>query len=581
VLIMKADVSQRPLRAEGAPPTRIGVGIDASRYGHHAVFLREDLQPAAAELSFAESAAGYALLRERLEKIVKKSAGVMHFTIRLDAAGQYADNLLHFLQALSLPGASFTISCGDPQRNKNYRAALFGPQKSDPVDALAMARYALSEQPTSSAVLSAELRLLRQVAARLQAVVRQHTRLVNQLHHLLALVFPELALVTKDISLGWVLELLTRYPTARSLATAGEADLARIPYLPHARIAVLLSHARTSIASLAGPAAEELVRDQVRQLRDNRARQKRLENSLISAYRGLPTPNHLATIPGIGEVTAAILTAFIVDIQRFANPGKLVAYFGVLPIEASSGVDRDGRPRGPKRYVMSRRGNDLVRRYLWMAALSAVSHNPAVRALYARVVAKHPDHKSIAVGHAMRKLLHLVDAIWRTNTPFDPQHYQGAPAAEVELPLADEAPQETKQAAGLTPEVKPAVKEVATACDSKIAPAASRQQVFVDFAHVKRQLPIERVLDQLGLSAKLRGSGPQRRCACPIHRGDARGRTFSVNLAKNVFHCFDPACNKQGDALDLWAALHQLSLREAALDLVQVFQLEPAPRNTE
>ena len=53
---------------------------------------------------------------------------------------------------------------------------------------------------------------------------------------------------------------------------------------------------------------------------------------------------------------------------------------------------------------MSKRGNDLVRRYLWMAALSAVRCNPAVRALYLRVVAKHPDHKAIAIGHAMRKL---------------------------------------------------------------------------------------------------------------------------------------------------------------------------------
>ena len=51
------------------PPPRCGVGIDTSRYGHCAVFLNDDLQPAAAELSFAESAAGYALFRQRLERI--------------------------------------------------------------------------------------------------------------------------------------------------------------------------------------------------------------------------------------------------------------------------------------------------------------------------------------------------------------------------------------------------------------------------------------------------------------------------------------------------------------------------------
>src|SRR5262249_15967861 len=153
-------------------------------------------------------------------------------------------------------------------------------------------------------------------------------------------------------------------------------DLADISYLPAKQIPALLEKARSSVASLSGATTEELVRDQVRQLRDVGARQKRLESLLISAYRGLPRCNHLATIPGIGEVIAAVLTAYILDIDRFETPGKLVAYFGVLPIEMSSGVDRDGQPRGSRRYVMSRRGNDLVRRYLWMAALSAVRCNP-------------------------------------------------------------------------------------------------------------------------------------------------------------------------------------------------------------
>ena len=113
-------------------PRRFGVGIDTSRYGHYAAFLRDDLQPAAQELQFAESAAGYGQLRQRLEQISRRH-GPSLFVVRLDAAGQYADNLLHFLRGLSatLP---LTLSCGDPQRNKNYRAALFGSHKSDPVE---------------------------------------------------------------------------------------------------------------------------------------------------------------------------------------------------------------------------------------------------------------------------------------------------------------------------------------------------------------------------------------------------------------------------------------------------------------
>ena len=101
--------------------------------------------------------------------------------------------------------------------------------------------------------------------------------------------------------------------------------------------------------------------------------------------------------------------------------------------------------------------------------------------------------------------------------------------------------------------------------------------VWIDFTHLKTQLPMARVLDHLGLTARLKGSGPQRRCACPIHRGDGRGRTFSVNLETNVYQCFDAKCASQGDAIDLWASVNRMSLRDAALDPMRTFALEPAP----
>jgi len=128
------------------------------------------------------------LLRQRLERIAGRQ-GPVHFVVRLDAAGQYADNLSHFLHRLGTPDTStpgtpapftLTLSCGDPQRNKNYRAALFGSQKSDPVEARAAARFALTEQPTSATPLSRELRTLRQVAGRLQEEVGEGALLITR-----------------------------------------------------------------------------------------------------------------------------------------------------------------------------------------------------------------------------------------------------------------------------------------------------------------------------------------------------------------------------------------------------------------
>jgi CHC2 zinc finger len=232
---------------------------------------------------------------------------------------------------------------------------------------------------------------------------------------------------------------------------------------------------------------------------------------------------------------------------------------------------------------MSRRGNDLCRRYLWMAALSALRYNPAVRALYARVVAKHPQHKAVAVGHAMRKLVHLVFAIAKSGRPFDPNHYPWPTPAHVpgsdnalspQGPTSDNALSVNEQAAGLKPAQKPVRSEVTAAGTG----SAVADDAVIDFAHLKQQLPLSRVLDQLGLTAKLRGRGAQRRGPCPLHRGDARGRTFSVNLDDHVFCCHAKGCGRHGDVLDLWAAVHGLSLRAAAVDLVNTFGLEPAPR---
>ena len=52
-----------------------------------------------------------------------------------------------------------------------------------------------------------------------------------------------------------------------------------------------------------------------------------LKKNADEAHQRLGDSNHLESIPGIGVATAAVLTAKMVDCQRFA----LVSYFGVFP----------------------------------------------------------------------------------------------------------------------------------------------------------------------------------------------------------------------------------------------------------
>jgi transposase len=580
-----------------AAPTsldRIGVGIDTARYGHRVSFRRPDHQPAAKPLTVMETQAGYQALQEQLERLHRQHPQA-HFHVRIDAAGQYAANLERFLRGLALP---MTLSIGEPKRNKDYQKAHFPKRTTDDTESQAMARFAVVELPQPTPPLPPQLVLLCEVAGRLQAQVKQTTQAINRLHNLMARVFPELATLANDFAARWVLQLLDKYATPARIAQARITSLEKIPHLPQDKAQPLHQAAQQSVGSLSGAVAESLVRDLVTQLRHCEHAEQNMRKLLNAAFADLPASGHrqLLTIPGIGEATAAVLVAKIVDIDRFQTADQLVGYFGVFPEENSSGVDKHGNPLPAGTLCMSRKGNDLVRHYLWNAARVGIRFNPAVRALYARLKAKG-KRGDVAIGHCMRKLLHLVFAVWKTNRPFDEHHFPweksesvastaAVPSAAAE-PAAPAQTSDNKRAAGHKREI-PAEKVVTTASSSvKSAPPpvnAPTQQTTaataapprpqVDFAFVRQQITIEQVLRHLGFFDALRGRSLQRRGPCPLHgQPSDRQGSFSVHLGKNVCQCFQADCAVQGNVLDLWAAIHRLPLYEAALHLAETFHL--------
>ena len=89
----------------------------------------------------------------------------------------------------------------------------------------------------------------------------------------------------------------------------------------------------------------------------------------------------------------------------------------------------------------------------------------------------------------------------------------------------------------------------------------------IDFQQVRSQISIQQVLDLLNFIPTAR-LGPRLRGPCPIHdTSQSRSRTFSVHLGCHRFRCF--CCHSAGTQLDLWAAVHGLSIYAAAEDLCQ------------
>jgi transposase len=241
--------------------------------------------------------------------------------------------------------------------------------KSDPIDALAVARGALKEGletlPTAHlAGIELEIRLLHQHQQRL---VRQRTALINDLRWNLHDLWPELTVPSRGlIALGLQAQL------SRRLADAGTSARVRV------------------------------ARDELRRIREL----TRTINELVREMEVLvrqAAPQLLAET-GIGPVTGAQLLGEIAGVHRFASDAKLARISGCAPVPVSSGrTDRHRLDRG---------GNRQLNNAIHMIALTRLRHDPETAAYVARQRTAGKTHRE-----AIRCLKrHLVRRIYRLLT---------------------------------------------------------------------------------------------------------------------------------------------------------------------
>lgn len=124
-----------------------------------------------------------------------------------------------------------------------------------------------------------------------------------------------------------------------------------------------------------------------------------LEQALTEAAQTLPGYHNLLSVKGIGSLSAAILLSAIGPVQDFADPGKLAAYFGLVPrVEQSNQSEHHGR--------ITRRGNKLARTTLVQCALIAKRYSPFLHRFYERIRRRRGPGKAIVA--TARKLLTIV-----------------------------------------------------------------------------------------------------------------------------------------------------------------------------
>lgn len=261
---------------------------------------------------------------------------------------------------------------------------------------------------------AAELRRLTQARERTTV---SRTRMVNQLQTLLASLFPEFLQVMTDVNTASAMHLLRHHPTPEEIVALGEDSLTDLlrrvsrGKLKEDRARALFEAAQGSVGVWEGRSS--MLRE-VAFLLNSIASYDRfiddVELEMLQQLEQIPYSRVILSLKGIGSVTAAGLIGEVGDFTKFRTIREVLKLAGLDLYEVSS-----GKHKGKLR--ISKRGRSLMRKLLYLAALSTVRQGGALHEWYQRALERGMK-KTAALVAVSRKLLGIIFALVRDHSVY-------------------------------------------------------------------------------------------------------------------------------------------------------------------
>jgi len=249
-------------------------------------------------------------------------------------------------------------------------------QKNDMTDAAAICEAVTRPSMRFVPLKSEEQQAVLMLHRSRELLVRQHTMLVNALRAHLA----EFGIVMKQ-------------------GKAGAAEVASL----------VQDAGNTALSAVVREALLPLVE----QMRQTEERVARLEQCIVDRHKSNPTSQRLASIPGIGPITASAIVATITDARLFSSGRHLAAWLGLVPRQSSSG--------GKERLGgITKKGDGYIRKLLVIGAnavLRFARKGSASSTIWASNLLTRKPHKVVAVALA-NKMARISWALLARNEAF-------------------------------------------------------------------------------------------------------------------------------------------------------------------
>lgn len=354
----------------------------------------------------------YDQMWERISQ-TKVAYGMEEVVVGFESTGPYAEPLVHYLMKKEVKLVQ--VNPMHTKRVKELRGN--SPNKTDEkdpqviADIIELGNYLTVVIPEGTV---AELRRLSQARER---AVERRTMLLNQVHGLVSVIFPEFVMVMKDIKTKTAYYLLKHYPRPQDIVELGYERLEELlkktsrGRMGKDRAEALYEGAVSTVGVREGQGSIVFeIKQLVVGIEETERLIDEMEEKMKEYLKEIPYSRYMLSIQGVGEVTVAGLIGEVGDFRKYRTIAEITKLAGLDLFEVSSGKHKGERH-------ISKRGRPLMRKLLFYAALNVVRPGRIMHERYERYVLRGMPRLKALVA-ITRKLLGILFALVRDQSEY-------------------------------------------------------------------------------------------------------------------------------------------------------------------
>lgn len=386
--------------------------VDGGKDKHYGYYRCHDGTECKA-FDFWNNGRGFQEFWERISSAAR-THGLPEIIVGFESTGPYMEPLVQFLRSKM----GVRLVQVNPMHTKRLKELTGNsPLKTDRKDPKVIADIIELGHALTVVIPEGPAAELRRLTQGRERTIASRTRLLNQLQSLLVLSFPEFLQVMKDVSTASAMHLLRHHPTPQDIVTLGEPALAAMlrkvsrGKIKKDRAEALFAAANESVGIREGRGSMLLeIKLMLDTIESYDCFIEGVEAEMLRYLEEIPYSHVMLSLKGIGPVTAAGLIGEVGDFTKFGTISEVMKLAGLDLYEVSS-----GKHKGKLR--ISKRGRPLIRKILYLAALSMVRKGGAMHEWYQHALGRGMM-KTKALVAVSRKLLGIIFALVRDHSVY-------------------------------------------------------------------------------------------------------------------------------------------------------------------